>query len=81
MNKVIHIVAAAALALLLMAGVASAQTPANMTVVSGNGQLICQCTYGYTEFFFRPMVVRVTDADGGARPQHDRQLGRRDRWL
>jgi uncharacterized protein (TIGR03437 family) len=65
LNRVIHIFAVA-LALLLTAGGASAQTPANVTVVSGNGQLICQCQYGgsYIEFSFRPMVVKVTDTAG-----------------
>jgi uncharacterized protein (TIGR03437 family) len=56
----------AAFALLLFAAGASAQTPATMTVVSGNGQLICQCQFGgtYIEFFYRPLVVKVTDATG-----------------
>lgn len=64
MTKPINIVVAAAV-LLLCAGAASAQTPANVAVVSGNGQIICQCVWGGpTEYFFRPLVVRVTDAAG-----------------
>ena len=54
----------AALAVLLCAGGASAQTPANIAVVSGNGQLICQNCVDVNAFFFNPMVVRVTDANG-----------------
>ena len=55
----------AASALLCLAGVASAQTPASLTIVSGNGQMICQCPYGgYAQYFFSPLVVRVTDATG-----------------
>lgn len=64
MTKPIHI-AVAAVALLLCAGAASAQNPANVAVVSGNGQMICQCVWGGpSEYFFRPLVVRVTDAAG-----------------
>src|SRR5215216_1638801 len=65
LNKSISLLAGA-FALLLTAGGASAQTPASTTVVSGNGQLICQCQFGgsYIEFFFRPLVVKVTDTTG-----------------
>ena len=64
MNRSIRVVLAAS-ALLFLAGAASAQTPANLTIVSGNGQLICQCAYGgYAQYFFSPMVVKVTDTAG-----------------
>jgi uncharacterized protein (TIGR03437 family) len=49
-------VLAAVLAGLFCAQTASAQ---NITVVSGNGQLICQICFN-----FLPMVVRVTDSNG-----------------
>jgi uncharacterized protein (TIGR03437 family) len=63
LNKPINI-ALAALALLVCASAASAQ-PANVNVVSGNGQLICQCQYGGpVKYFFDPITVRVTDALG-----------------
>jgi uncharacterized protein (TIGR03437 family) len=49
---------------LLFCGGAFAQTPASISVVSGNGQLICQgCTFNLQNAF-TPMVVRVTDAVG-----------------
>jgi uncharacterized protein (TIGR03437 family) len=55
----------AALAIgMLGATAASAQTAANVTVVSGNGQIICStCTTSIFRFFL-PLVVRVTDANG-----------------
>lgn len=57
------------LSLLLCAGMASAQTPANMTVLQGNGQLICTFCVGPTgSFNFQSMVVRVTDANGNPVP-------------
>ncbi len=45
---------------------ASAQTPANISVVSGNGQVICQlCTQGgFGVQSFDGMYVKVTDASG-----------------
>src|ERR1019366_5669687 len=59
---------------LLLAPAASAQAPApaaspqptaaKVEVVSGNGQLICVCPYKPNALFFRPMVVKVTDANG-----------------
>jgi len=54
----------AALAVLLCAGGASAQTPANVAVISGSGQLICQNCVSVNAFFFSPLVARVTDANG-----------------
>ena len=56
------------LALLVFAGMASAQTPANVKIISGNGQLVCSATalcLGSTGAFnFETMVVKVTDASG-----------------
>lgn len=66
MNRSQLFVGMAALAVLLCAGAASAQTPANITVVSGNGQLICQSCVDPAKLFFEPMIVRVTDANGQA---------------
>jgi uncharacterized protein (TIGR03437 family) len=43
---------------------ASAQTAANITVQSGNGQIICETCSTSIFRFFLPMVVRVTDASG-----------------
>jgi uncharacterized protein (TIGR03437 family) len=43
-----------------------AQTPANITILSGSGQVECvNCTGAAgTPFFFQPIYVRVTDAAG-----------------
>jgi uncharacterized protein (TIGR03437 family) len=51
---------------LLFAPAASAQaTAAKVEVVSGNGQLICPvCPYKINVTYFRPMVVKVSDANG-----------------
>jgi len=64
LNRSLFFVGMAALAVLLCAGGASAQTPANVSVVSGNGQIICQNCVGVNAFFFTPLVARVTDANG-----------------
>jgi uncharacterized protein (TIGR03437 family) len=60
--------AAAITAAITMAPWASAQTPVNISVVSGNGQLICQqCTSGgFGVQSFDRMFVKVTDANGVA---------------
>lgn len=42
----------------------SAQTPANLSVVSGNGQLVCGTCAAPIVKVFEPMVVLVTDASG-----------------
>ena len=57
------IVFAAILLCLFGLQVASAQTPANISVVSGNGQIFCSCPLagGLTTGYY-PMVVKVTDA-------------------
>jgi uncharacterized protein (TIGR03437 family) len=54
---------AAVVALLLSAPAAFAQTPANISVVSGNGQFVCFGCPGVS-VDFRPLVVKVTDASG-----------------
>jgi uncharacterized protein (TIGR03437 family) len=48
----------------LCVSVATAQTAANLTIVSGNGQVVCPgCSLG-ANFFFQPMVVEATDVNG-----------------
>ncbi len=59
---------AAALAWALLGSRASAQQPANLTVVSGNGQLVCGICSGTSWSVFEPMVVRVTDSNGNPVP-------------
>lgn len=52
----------AVLVLFLSGTAAPAQTPANVSIVSGNGQLICgSCA-------FEPLIVKVTDAGGNPVP-------------
>lgn len=65
MNRIQYLFVAAALAAAAIAPV-SAQTPVNISVVSGNGQLICQlCTLGgFGIQNFDGMYVKVTDANG-----------------
>lgn len=58
----------ALLTLSLAGALASAQTPANISVVSGNGQLVCGLCTTAIEKFFEPMVVLVTDAQGNPVP-------------
>lgn len=59
------LISAAALALSLIAPVAPAQnTTQNISVVSGNGQLICNNCLSSTNFQFQQLVVKVTDANG-----------------
>lgn len=41
-----------------------AQTPTNLSVVSGNGQLACPNCQSNSYKLFEPLVVRVTDANG-----------------
>lgn len=48
----------------LCVGAATAQTAANLAIVSGDGQVICQlCTNG-VPVFYQPMVVEATDVNG-----------------
>jgi uncharacterized protein (TIGR03437 family) len=72
LNRSRFTLGAATFALLLCGGMASAQTAARMTIISGNGQLICSSTalcLGSTGGFnFESMVVKVTDANGNPVP-------------
>lgn len=47
---------------------ALAQTPANVTVVSGSGQMICQSCINNPIGFFQALVARVTDVNGNPVP-------------
>jgi uncharacterized protein (TIGR03437 family) len=64
------IVAATLLAAIFIAPAALAQTPVNISIISGNGQIICpECTLaGQGLVSFQPLMVRVTDANGNAVP-------------
>src|ERR1041384_6316268 len=55
---------AAVLVGLFCVSVAPAQTAANITVLSGNGQIICETCSQAIFRFFLPMVVKVTDSAG-----------------
>lgn len=59
-------VAAALLAAIFIAPAAVAQTPVNISIISGNGQVICpECTLtGAGRAIFDPLMVRVTGANG-----------------
>ena len=67
MKKSYLALAPAVFAIFLMAPAASAQTPVNITVVSGNGQLVCPlCPLQGANFptTFDGLYVKVTDANG-----------------
>lgn len=66
MNRFRFLIAAAILATASIAPSAWAQTPANISVLSGNGQLICPlCTQGgFGQQYLDGMYVKVTDANG-----------------
>ncbi len=67
MNKFRFFVAAPVLAAIFLAAPAFAQTPTNISVISGNGQLSCaDCTLQGANILtaFEPMQVRVTDPNG-----------------
>jgi len=57
-----------ALVLSFFCGSLLAQTPANIAVVSGNGQLVCGSCQVPQETVFEPMTVLVTDASGNPVP-------------
>jgi len=63
-----RILIVAVLCALLCTAALQAQTPASVTIVSGNGQLTCQLCIagvGQTTFqYYDPLVVKVTDANG-----------------
>lgn len=54
----------AVFAILLCAQAASAQTPANISVVTGSGQLICLNCIGSFTPGYQALVVKVTNASG-----------------
>jgi uncharacterized protein (TIGR03437 family) len=54
----------AVLCVLLCTAALQAQTPAAVTIVSGNGQLTCQLCIYYEFLSYDPLVVLVTDANG-----------------
>jgi uncharacterized protein (TIGR03437 family) len=67
LNKFRFFVAAPFLAAIFFASPALAQTATNISVISGNGQLICpDCTLQSQNplIFFDPMIVKVTDPNG-----------------
>ena len=63
-------VVATLLAAIFIAPAALAQTPVNLSIISGNGQITCpECTLaGFGRQNFDPLIVRVTDANGNAVP-------------
>lgn len=67
MNRSKLFVLLAIMACLVSVQVASAQTPANVLVVSGNGQVICQCNFSNARFY-NALIVQVTDANGNPVP-------------
>lgn len=66
MNKFRFFAIATVLAIALIAPAAFAQTPVNISIISGNGQISCpECTQqGYGIQSFAPLYVKVTDANG-----------------
>ncbi len=68
MSKSRVILFAAVLAVLFLPHAAISQTAANISVVSGNGQLICDGCPNTALPFFDPLVVKVTDASGNPVP-------------
>lgn len=71
MKRFSSFLSSAAAGVLALVSAASAQTPANITVFSGNGQVICPtCTLvsPFTATVFDPMEVKVTDANGNPVP-------------
>jgi uncharacterized protein (TIGR03437 family) len=52
----------------LSVSVATAQAAANLTIVSGNGQMVCPaCSLG-ADYFFQTMIVQATDVNGNPVP-------------
>ena len=68
MNRFRFIPAAVLLVGSLAAGVASAQTPANVIAWSGNGQMICLGCFNSLSASFQAITVLVTDASGNPVP-------------
>jgi hypothetical protein len=63
-----RILVLAVLCSILCTAALEAQTPAAVTVISGNGQLTCQLCLGASFQYFDPLVVKVTDANGNPVP-------------
>jgi uncharacterized protein (TIGR03437 family) len=55
---------AAVLMGLICVPMARAQSAANITILSGNGQIVCETCPNSRSSFFLPLVVRVTDGSG-----------------
>ena len=70
MDRSRSFVVATFLAAIFIAPAAVAQTPVNLSIVSGNGQITCpECTLaGFGRQNFDPLIVKVTDANGNAVP-------------
>lgn len=70
LNKFRFFMVATLLAAIFLAPAALAQTPANISIISGNGQITCpQCTQsGFGLQNFDPLYVKVTDANGNPVP-------------
>jgi uncharacterized protein (TIGR03437 family) len=68
LNKFRFFVVATVLAIAFIAPAAFAQTPVNISIISGNGQISCpECTQqGFGLQSFSPLYVKVTDANGNA---------------
>ena len=64
MNRFRFIPGAVLLAGFLAAGVANAQTPANVIPYAGNGQMICLGCFGSLQATFQQITAQVTDING-----------------
>jgi uncharacterized protein (TIGR03437 family) len=66
LNKFRFFMIAPLLAIAFVAPAAFAQTPVNISIISGNGQISCpECTQqGYGVQSFAPLYIKVTDANG-----------------
>jgi uncharacterized protein (TIGR03437 family) len=66
LDRIRLFVAAVLLAAIFIAPAAVAQTPVNISIISGSGQVVCpECTLtGAGRAVFDPLMVRVTDANG-----------------
>jgi uncharacterized protein (TIGR03437 family) len=70
LNKFRFFVVATMLAAIFLASAAFAQTPVNISIISGNGQVTCPLctTQGFGLQNFDPLFVRVTDVSGNPVP-------------
>lgn len=67
MNRIKLFVFLGMLACIFGPQTASAQTPVNILVVSGNGQVVCECTYS-GNLSFAALEAQVTDDNGNGVP-------------